>query len=196
MGYDNLKANDYKFGYSKPSSINFHSSAFGLINAKESISARELARLGYGYGFTVRPFQIASAYSVFDNRDILKDFQLIMGDEVTSKRVISILSANHTLEALQKVIKIGTGRKADIKGYTEGGKTGTVHRTISGSGYAEDLYRASFVGIAPLSDESLTIFISIEDPGLNAYSGGAIAAPLFSKIAESSLNYLGYIEDE
>ena len=196
LGYDNLKENYYNFGFSKPISINFPSSAFGLINAKDNISDRELASLGYGYGFTVSPFQITTAYSVFANRGILKDFKLIMDDEVTSKRVITEVSANHTLEALQKVIEIGTGRKADIKGYTEGGKTGTVHRTISGSGYAEDLYRASFVGIAPLSDESLTIFISIEDPGLNAYSGGAIAAPLFSKIAESSLNYLGYIEDE
>jgi cell division protein FtsI/penicillin-binding protein 2 len=119
-----------------------------------------------------------------------------MNDEVTSKRIISKISADHTLEALKQVVKIGTGRKADIKGFTEGGKTGTVHRTISGSGYAKDLYRASFVGIAPLSDESLTIFVSIEDPDLNAYSGGMVAAPLFAEIAESSLNYLGYIEDE
>ena len=46
------------------------------------------------------------------------------------------------------------------------------------------------------SASSLTIFVSIEDPGLNAYSGGMIAAPLFAEIAESSLNYLGYLEDE
>jgi cell division protein FtsI (penicillin-binding protein 3) len=93
-------------------------------------------------------------------------------------------------------VKIGTGKKADIIGFTEGGKTGTVHRTVSGEGYADDLYRASFVGITPLSEDSLTIFVSIEDPGLNAYSGGMIAAPLFAEIADSSLNYLGFIEDE
>ena len=79
LGYDNLKANYYNFGFSKPISINFPSSAFGLINAKESISDRELASLGYGYGFTVSPFQITAAYSVFANRGILKDFKLIMG---------------------------------------------------------------------------------------------------------------------
>ena len=196
LGYDALKANYYNFGFSGPISINFPSSAFGLINAKEKISDRELASLGYGYGFTVSPFQITAAYSAFANKGILKDFKLITSDEVTSKRVISEISADHTLDALQKVIKVGTGKNADIKGFSEGGKTGTVHRTISGSGYAEDLYRASFIGITPLSEESLTIFISIEDPGLNSYSGGAIAAPLFAKIAESSLNYLGYIEDE
>lgn len=196
LGYDSLKINYYNFGFSKPISINFPSAAFGLINSKEKVSDGELASMGYGYGFTVSPFQITSAYSTFANKGILKDFKLLMNDEVTQKRVISKESADHTLDALQKVVEFGTGEKANIDGFTQGGKTGTVHRIRSGSGYAEDLYRASFVGIAPLSEKSLTIFVSIEDPGLNAYSGGMIAAPLFAEIAESSLNYLGYLEDE
>jgi len=196
LGYDALKTNYYNFGFSKPISINFPSAAFGLINSKEEVSDRELASMGYGYGFTVSPYQIASAYSTFANKGIRKDFKLLINDEVTHKRVISKESADHTLDALQKVVEFGTGKKANIDGFTQGGKTGTVHRIRSGSGYAEDLYRASFVGIAPLSEKSLTIFVSIEDPGLNAYSGGMIAAPLFAEIAESSLNYLGYLEDE
>ena len=196
LGYDALKTNYYNFGFSKPISINFPSAAFGLINSKEEVSDREIASMGYGYGFTVSPYQIASAYSTFANKGIRKDFKLLINDEVTHKRVISKESADHTLDALQKVVEFGTGKKANIDGFTQGGKTGTVHRIRSGSGYAEDLYRASFVGIAPISEKSLTIFVSIEDPGLNAYSGGMIAAPLFAEIAESSLNYLGYLEDE
>ena len=196
LGYDALKANYYNFGFSKPISINFPSAAFGLINSKEEVSDREIASMGYGYGFTVSPYQIASAYSTFANKGIRKDFKLLINDEVTYMRVISKESADHTLDALQKVVEFGTGKKANIDGFTQGGKTGTVHRIRSGSGYAEDLYRASFVGIAPISEKSLTIFVSIEDPGLNAYSGGMIAAPLFAEIAESSLNYLGYLEDE
>ena len=197
LGYDSLIENFYKFGFSKPISINFPSAAFGLINRKERVSDRELASLGYGYGFTISPFQIASAYSTFANKGIRKDFKLLLNDEVTSQRIIAENAAQHTLDALKQVVKIGTGKKADVSGFSTGGKTGTVHKTVSGSGYADDLYRASFVGITPISSEkSLTIFVSIEDPGLNAYSGGMIAAPLFAEIAESSLNYLGYIEDE
>ena len=197
LGYDSLIENFYKFGFSKPISINFPSAAFGLINRKERVSDRELASLGYGYGFTISPFQIASAYSTFANKGIRKDFKLLLNDEVTSQRIISENAAQHTLDALKQVVKIGTGKKAEVSGFSTGGKTGTVHKTVSGSGYADDLYRASFVGITPISSEkSLTIFVSIEDPGLNAYSGGMIAAPLFAEIAESSLNYLGYIEDE
>ena len=196
LGYDELKTAYYDFGFSKPISINFPSAAFGIMNIKEKISDKELASLGYGYGLTISPFQIASAYSVFANKGIYKDFKLLKNDEVTKSRIISADSAKHTLEALNNVVSIGTGKMADIRGYTEGGKTGTVHKTSYGKGYADDSYRASFVGIAPLSNKSLTIFVSIEEPGLNAYSGGMVAAPLFKKIADSSLNYLGYIEDE
>jgi len=38
--------------------------------------------------------------------------------------------------------------------------------------------------------------VSIYEPGLNAYKGGEIAAPLFASIATDTLNYLGYFEDE
>ena len=196
LGYDNLKRNYYDFGFTKPISINFPSSSFGYMNIKERVSDKELASLGYGYGLTISPFQIASAYSVFANDGIYKDFKLLLNEHVTTRRIISKHSADYVLKALEKVVKEGTGKAAEIRGFSEGGKTGTVHQTKRGSGYAEDSYRASFVGIAPLNDQSLTIFVSIDNPGLNAYSGGAVAAPLFAKIAESSLNHLGFFEDE
>tara|TARA_Y100000766_G_scaffold255180_1_gene241075 strand:+ start:826 stop:2445 length:1620 start_codon:yes stop_codon:yes gene_type:complete len=196
LGYEELKRNYYNFGFTKPISINFPSSTFGYMNIKESVSDSELASLGYGYGITMSPFQIASAYSVFANDGEYKDFQLLKNEEVTSRKIISSYSASNVLDALKKVVKDGTGKAAEINGFSEGGKTGTVHKIIKGSGYAEDSYRASFIGIAPLSDKSLTIFVSIDEPGLNSYTGGSVAAPVFAKIAESSLNHLGYFEDE
>jgi len=196
LGYENLKRNYFDFGFTKPISINFPSSAFGYMNIKENVTDKELASLGYGYGITISPFQIATAYSVFANEGIFKDFKILKNQEDTSRRVISSDSADYILEALRKVIKDGTGKGAEIKGFSEGGKTGTVHQTRRGSGYAEDVYRASFIGIAPLNKKSLTIFVSIDNPSLNSYSGGVVAAPVFSKIAESSLNHLGYYEDE
>ena len=38
--------------------------------------------------------------------------------------------------------------------------------------------------------------VSIDNPSLNSYSGGAVAAPIFAKIADSTLNYLGYWYDK
>ena len=196
LGYKDLKKNYYDFGFTKPISINFPSSSFGYMNVKEKVLDKELASLGYGYGIKVSPFQIASAYSVFANNGVIKDFQIFKNQEATSQKIISSESASHILDALRMVVEDGTGKTAKIKGFSVGGKTGTAHQTRTGSGYAEDLYIASFVGIAPISDQSLTIFVSIENPGLNSYTGGAVAAPVFAKIAESSLNHLGYFQDE
>ena len=196
LGYEELKRSYYDFGFTKPISINFPSSAFGYMNIKEKVSDKELASLGYGYGISISPFQIASAYSVFANNGEFKDFQIFKNQETTSMKIISSESASHILDALTKVVDNGTGKGAKIKGFSSGGKTGTAHRIGRESGYAEDLYVASFAGITPIADESLTIFVSINNPGLNSYTGGEVAAPVFAKIAESSLNHLGYFEDE
>ena len=196
LGYKDLKSNFYEFGFTKPISINFPSSAFGYMSIKDKIVDKELASLGYGYGLTISPFQLASAYSVFANNGIFKDFKLLKDAEVHSRRVISQSTASNILKALEMVTIDGTGKAANVNGFSQGGKTGTAHQIRAGSGYAEDLYRASFVGITPLSKESLTIFVSIDDPGLNSYTGGSVAAPVFAKIAENSLNHLGYFEDE
>ena len=196
LGYEDLRRNYYDFGFTKPISINFPSSAFGYMDIKEQVTDKELASLGYGYGISITPFQIASAYSVFANDGEFKDFQIFKDQEVTSRKIISSNSAGHILDALRRVVEDGTGKAANIKGFSAGGKTGTAHRIGRGSGYAEDLYVASFAGITPIANESLTIFVSINNPGLNSYTGGAVAAPVFAKIAESSLNHLGYFEDE
>ena len=196
LGYEDLRKNYYDFGFTKPISINFPSSSFGYMNVKEKVLDKELASLGYGYGIKISPFQIASAYSVFANDGVIKDFQIFKNQEVTSQKIISTDSASQVLDALRMAVEEGTGKAADIKGFSVGGKTGTSHQTRRGSGYAEDLYIASFIGITPISDDSITIFVSIENPSLNSYSGGAVAAPVFAKIAESSLNHLGYFQDE
>ena len=196
LGYNDLKSNFFEFGFTKPISINFPSSAFGYMSIKDKIIDKELASLGYGYGLTVSPFQLASAYSVFANNGIFKDFKLLKDAEVHSRRVISQSTASNILKALEMVTIDGTGKAANVNGFSQGGKTGTAHQIKAGSGYAEDLYRASFVGITPLNKQSLTIFVSIDDPGLNSYTGGVVAAPVFAKIAENTLNHLGYFEDE
>ena len=196
LGYEDLRKNYYDFGFTKPISINFPSSSFGYMNVKEKVLDKELASLGYGYGIKISPFQIASAYSVFANDGVMKDFQIFKNQEVTSQKIISTDSASQVLDALRMAVEEGTGKAADIKGFSVGGKTGTSHQTRRGSGYAEDLYIASFIGITPISDDSITIFVSIENPSLNSYTGGAVAAPVFAKIAESSLNHLGYFQDE
>jgi len=196
LGFDNIAKTYKKFGFSKPQSIGFPSESFGYINMRENISDHEIASLGFGYGITANPFQIAVAYSVFANEGMLHNFNLIKNDDLQFEpiRVISSDAAQGILNALNQVIEDGTGKLAKTK-YKSGGKTGTAHK-IRGNGYANDLYISSFVGITPIDEKLLTIFVNIDEPDLNAYSGGDVAAPLFSKIAQNTLEYLEVSNEE
>ena len=196
LGFDNIAKTYKKFGFSKPQSIGFPSESFGYINMRENISDHEIASLGFGYGITANPFQIAVAYSVFANEGMLHNFNLIKNDDLQFEpiRVISSDAAQAILYALNQVIEDGTGKLAKTK-YKSGGKTGTAHK-IRGNGYAKDLYISSFVGITPIDEKLLTIFVNIDEPDLNAYSGGDVAAPLFSKIAQNTLEYLEVSNEE
>ena len=196
LGFDNIAKTYKKFEFSKPQSIGFPSESFGYINMRENISDHEIASLGFGYGITANPFQIAVAYSVFANEGMLHNFNLIKNDDLQFEpiRVISSDAAQAILNALNQVIEDGTGKLAKTK-YKSGGKTGTAHK-IRGNGYAKDLYISSFVGITPIDEKLLTIFVNIDEPDLNAYSGGDVAAPLFSKIAQNTLEYLEVSNEE
>ena len=94
------------------------------------------------------------------------------------------------MESLKLVVADGTGILARISDYKVAGKTGTSHKASSKGGYDQSRYIASFAGIAPLKSKRLTIFVTIDEPGLNNYSGGSVAAPLFAAISNDVLNYL------
>jgi cell division protein FtsI/penicillin-binding protein 2 len=95
------------------------------------------------------------------------------------------------LESLKLVVSDGTGNLARIIKLSKLlEKQGTSHKASSKGGYDQSRYIASFAGIAPLKSKRLTIFVTIDEPGLNNYSGGSVAAPLFAAISLDVLNYL------
>ena len=192
VGIDGLISGYKGFGLSKPPSIFFPGIAYGVINSRENISDHEIASIGFGYSLTASPLQLAQAYSVFANEGYLKDFKLFIDnlDDLYQQRVISRDTADDVLDSLKLVVSDGTGSLAKISNFEVAGKTGTSHKTSFKGGYDQSKYIASFAGIAPLKTKRLTIFVNIDEPGLNNYSGGDVAAPLFAAISNDVLNYL------
>ena len=88
----------------------------------------------------------------------------------------------------------GTGQQANVAGYRVAGKTGTVKKSIPG-GYAEDHHMALFSGIAPATRPRLAVVVLIDEPSNGKYYGGAVAAPVFSRIVEGSLRILAIPPD-
>lgn len=80
------------------------------------------------------------------------------------------------------VVSEGTGKKAQVKGYSVGGKTGT-----SEDGVNTGKYVTSFVGVADISDPEVVIIILLYNPtGEGGHQGGGIAAPIASQVLRRS----------
>lgn len=89
--------------------------------------------------------------------------------EVVKKdRVISEETANNVLSMMESVVADGTGRNSQVKGYRIGGKTGT-----SEDGVNTGKYVTSFIGVAPISDPSVAVLITLYNPtGEGGHQGG------------------------
>ncbi len=81
-----------------------------------------------------------------------------------------------------------------MPGYRVAGKTGTVHKIAHGR-YSPDRYRSLFAGMAPASRPRLVGVVVIDEPHRGGYYGGAIAAPVFSRIMEATLRILNIPPD-
>ena len=86
---------------------------------------------------------------------------------------------------LEKVVSEGGGSKAQIEGYSIGGKTATSQTLPRGSGR----YIASFVGFSPADDPKVLALVVIHSPQ-GTYYGGQIAAPVIRQLFENVLPYL------
>jgi cell division protein FtsI/penicillin-binding protein 2 len=102
-------------------------------------------------------------------------------------------------DALVGVIKEGTGKRAAVNKLQVFGKTGTANIANSDrKGYSERDYVASFIGGAPAKDPAIVVLVSIRKPNTRlgkGYTGGAVAAPVASKIIERTLTYMSKCQD-
>ena len=112
--------------------------------------------------------------------------------EVVKKdRVISEETAKNVLSMMESVVADGTGRNSQVKGYRIGGKTGT-----SEDGVNTGKYVTSFIGVAPISDPSVAVLITLYNPtGEGGHQGGGVAAPIGAQIFGEVLPYLELVKD-
>jgi cell division protein FtsI (penicillin-binding protein 3) len=149
------------------------------------------ATISFGYGVSVTALQLAQAYTAFarDGTVIQATFEPRQG-RAPGARVFSAEVAAHVRDMLESVVLRGTAQLARVPGYRAGGKTGTVHKTLEGGGYAPDRYLSLFVGMVPMSAPRLVTVVVIDEPQGGEYYGGRVAAPVFSRLMADSLRLL------
>jgi cell division protein FtsI (penicillin-binding protein 3) len=111
-------------------------------------------------------------------------------------RVLSGVAANEMRKMMEGVVLYGTGKSAQLNGYSSGGKTGTAQKVDPRTHlYSKTMHVASFAGIAPVNNPVIAVAIVIDTPKGGAYYGAQVSAPVFAEVAQQVLEYLGVPHD-
>jgi len=202
--YRYLKA----FGFGERVEIDLPGEAGGLLKEPREWGRRTLASVAIGQEIGVTALQLATAVSAVANGGwLMKPYtvaevrdaqgQLVAQVSPQARRQpITAETAQKLNTILEGVVTAGTGGKAAVPGYRVAGKTGTAQKIDPATGaYSSKLSVASFAGYVPADDPRLTIVAIIDEPHGEAW-GGTIAAPVFRRIAEQALPYLGVSSQE
>lgn len=187
-----------RVGFGSLTHSGFPGEVSGLMTDPWKWSDIDHATLSFGYGMSVTSLQLAQAYTVLANAGVMSPVSFLALDGVPSQQeqVMDKEVARRVLTMMEAVVsKEGTGARADVAGYRVAGKTGTVHKSDVG-GYSEERYLSLFAGIAPVSDPRLVAVVMINEPRTEAYHGGQVAAPTFSRVMAGALRQLGVVPDD
>lgn len=183
-------------GFGQKPLVPFPGAVSGRLRAYKTWRPIEQATMSYGYGLSSSLFQLARAYSVFAHDGEQLPVTLLKSSMPATG--VRVMDAQHAV-AVRHMLHMaagpgGTGPKAQVLGYSVGGKTGTAHKQ-EGKGYADKKYRGFFVGMAPIDQPRVVVAVMIDEPSNGRYFGGDVAAPVFSATVQQTLRIMGVQPD-
>lgn len=194
LGKDRLLHWIKRFGFGKPTGIDFPGESAGLLPGYWSGST--IGNVPIGQGISVTAIQLASVYAAIAHGGVWAQPHLVdhmQGEKPAApktRRIVSLRVDRELLKMLKGVVSdVGTAAAAEIPGYSVAGKTGTAQKPGQNGGYAAGKYVATFVGMVPASNPKLVVLVTLDEPKL-AIFGGVVAAPAFAQIAAFDLQYL------
>ena len=200
LGKDKLFKYIKKFGLGTKTGIDLLGESSGILFNVDNIGNVELATASFGQGNAVTAIQLVNAASAAVNGGNLNKpyvlSKIVKNNEVVVKKepefirnVISKETSEKVKYALESVCARGTARGAYIDGYRVGGKTGTAQIAENG-GYVSGKYILSFMGIAPMNDPEIMIYLAITNPKNTIQYGGVVCAPIVKEALQESFQVL------
>lgn len=197
--YRYLKA----FGFGQRTEIDLPGEVAGLLKGPREWGSRSGASIAMGQEIGVTPLQMVTAVAAIANGGVLlrpyvmADVRDAKGQTITHttsqvrRRVISPDTARTLTGILEGAVSQGTGTHAAIHRYRVAGKTGTAQKIDPRTGtYSSSQFVGSFVGFVPAPNPRLAMIVVIDEPQGEAW-GGTVAAPVFRRVGEQVLPYLG-----
>ena len=188
-----------KMGFGSRTGIELPAETAGIVRNPDRWNGDSLASMSIGYEIGVTPLQMATAFATIANDGIknrphiIKEIRDSEGNTISitepnQSQVVSAETARNLRTMLRQVVLTGTGRRAQLDGYTSAGKTGTAWKFDSKTKRVErSKYMSSFIGFAPLENPKYVIAVVMDEPKSGARDGGAVSAPVFKGIAQQLL---------
>ena len=203
LGKDKLYEYVKKFGLTEKTGVDLPGESKGIMFDYDSFNELEQATVSFGQGISVTPIQLVRAICACVNGGKL--YQPYIGDKIINsttkdviyekkpellRRVISEETSKKVRDALETVVTDGGGKNAYIDGYRIGGKTGTAQKAVNGS-YVDGGYILSFVGVAPINDPKIVLYVAMDNPKNCVQYGGTTVAPIARKMLMDILPSMG-----
>ena len=123
-----------------------------------------VATTAYGYGISVTPIHIITAFSAIMNGGIYTPPTLLKNSQPReSRRIVSNQTSKDMRKLLRDVVIHGSAKNANIDGYDVAGKTGTANKIVDGR-YIKGKNVTSFVSAFPYNDPKYAVMVIIDDP--------------------------------
>ena len=193
------------FGFFSKTNVGLSGESTGIFYDLSKVGPVELATMSFGQRFTITPLQMCNAICAIANNGTLLQPRLVksmtntdtgevMNIETTEVRqVISAETSSKIKSMMKSVVTDGTGKNAQVEGYSVGGKSGTSEPTASN---LSDGYVASFAAISPVENTQVVILLTLYAPKGDSHQGGQVAGPVVSKILSEILPSLGIEPDQ
>jgi len=212
------------FGFGQRTGMELPGETRGLLRPVNRWGTTSYASIAIGQEVGVTPLQLVSMVSTIANGGVYLPPHVLLPGQVDAAaqksstqpsaqpfkpggdlpnplpngahRVISTLTAAQMRKMMEGVVLYGTGKAAQLNGYSSGGKTGTAQKIDPATHtYSKTMHIASFAGIAPVNNPVIAVAVVIDDPKGASYYGAAVSAPVFAQVAQQVLEYLGVPHD-
>jgi cell division protein FtsI (penicillin-binding protein 3) len=205
LGEPALYATYRRFGFGEPTGLPLPGEAAGVLRPRgRAWYDAETASASFGQGVSVTTMQLAMAMSAVANGGRLLEPVLVKritdgrGGLVRDASVhvrheaVPPAVAHMVAEMLTAVTEEGgTAVEASIPGFRVAGKTSTAQKVDPATGkYSTEKYTAVFTGFVPVDRPKIVVSVVLDEPMIGRY-GGDLAGPVFRRVAEASLRYLG-----
>lgn len=169
------------FGLGSKTGIDLPGEETGILINGDMMGDSDLATASFGQNFNVTMVQMASAFSSLVNGGsyykphVVKRIESANGEIVKNnsaelvRQTVTKSTSEYIKTYLKATVDDGLAKKAAVKGYSVGGKTGTAQKQPR----EDEKYVISFLGCAPAEDPQFVLYIVIDEPEVEGYNGSS-----------------------